>query len=60
LAALRKHGLEVFENETAFNHWLKSSLPSLEGNRPIDYLDTSYGFELINQLLGRIEHGVFA
>jgi putative toxin-antitoxin system antitoxin component (TIGR02293 family) len=60
LAALRKHGLEVFEDEQAFNEWLKSSLPALEGERPIDYLDTSYGFDLINQILGRIDHGVFA
>jgi putative toxin-antitoxin system antitoxin component (TIGR02293 family) len=60
LAALRKHGLEVFEDEAAFNEWLKSPLPALESKRPIDFLDTSYGFELINQLLGRIEHGVFA
>lgn len=60
LASLRKHGLEVFEDEEAFNQWLRIPISSLDGKKPIEFLDTTYGFELINQLLGRIEHGVFA
>jgi len=40
--------------------WLRSSNPSLDGNRPLDLLDTDIGAQLVLDTLGRIEHGVFA
>ncbi|MBC7884726.1 MAG: DUF2384 domain-containing protein [Saprospiraceae bacterium] len=60
LTILRQRGLIVFGNQSGFNHWLKAPMSSLEGKPPLDYLDTPFGFQLIFQILGRIEHGVFA
>jgi putative toxin-antitoxin system antitoxin component (TIGR02293 family) len=60
LAALQSHGIEVFGSEKEFNIWLKSEVPSLENKTPLSYLDTPFGFQLIDQTLGRIEHGIFA
>ena len=53
-------GVEVFGDSDSLSQWLHSSIPALEGQRPIDYLDTSFGFQLVEQMLGRIKHGVFA
>jgi len=60
LLRLLEHGLQVFGDETALQRWLRSSVPSLEGYTPISLLDTPFGFDWIDQILGRIEHGVFA
>lgn len=60
LGALNAHGLEVLGSQDAFNSWLKSELQALEGDRPIDLLDTSFGFELVDDILGRIEHGIYS
>ena len=60
LGMLHRRGLDVFGDTKDFNYWLKTPMSSLEGKAPLDYLDTPFGFQLINQILGRIEHGVFA
>lgn len=60
LKILYNHGLDVFGDNLAFGLWLHSVLPALGGQRPLDYLDTPFGFQLIDQMLGRIEHGIFA
>lgn len=60
LAELRSRGLEIFGSDTDFNVWLRTGLPVLSGQRPLDFLDTPFGFKLLDQILGRIEHGVFA
>ncbi|MES2797764.1 MAG: antitoxin Xre/MbcA/ParS toxin-binding domain-containing protein [Bacteroidota bacterium] len=60
LASLQNHGIEVFGSEEAFANWLKTEIPSLDNKTPLSYLDTPFGFQLIDQTLGRIEHGLFA
>ncbi len=60
LAALQSHGLEVFGSEKDFNEWLRSEIPHLGNKTPLSYLDTPFGFTLVDQTLGRIEHGLFA
>lgn len=60
LGMLHRRGLDVFGDTKDFNYWLKAPISSLEGKAPLDYLDTPFGFQLINQILGRIEHGIFA
>lgn len=60
LAALQSHGIEVFGSEKDFNEWLRSEIPYLGNKTPLSYLDTPFGFTLIDQTLGRIEHGLFA
>lgn len=60
LAALQSHGIEVFGTEEDFAQWLKMKVPALGNKTPLSYLDTPFGFQLINQTLGRIEHGLFS
>jgi putative toxin-antitoxin system antitoxin component (TIGR02293 family) len=60
LAALHIHGIEVFGSEAAFSEWLRIKIPSLNNQTPLSYLDTPFGFQLIEQTLGRIKHGIFA
>jgi putative toxin-antitoxin system antitoxin component (TIGR02293 family) len=60
LSRLRTHGLQVFENDKALAKWLKSNLVILNRQQPLEILDTPYGFTLVDQLLGRIEHGIFS
>lgn len=54
------HGLAVFEDQGKFNRWLRRPLPLLGHQSPLQLLDTVTGFGLVNQLLGRIEHGVYS
>ena len=58
LARLYAHGIDVFGSGSRFRRWLNSSVFSLGGERPIDLLDTSIGIGLLNDTLGRIEHGI--
>ncbi|MGH2645515.1 MAG: type II RES/Xre toxin-antitoxin system antitoxin [Chitinophagaceae bacterium] len=60
LARLYERGLEVFENSDNFTDWLRTPLPAFNGQQPIQLLDTSFGFQLIFDELGRIEYGVFS
>jgi putative toxin-antitoxin system antitoxin component (TIGR02293 family) len=60
LTALHNHGVSVFGSDADFNNWLKSPVSSLNNNTPLSFLDTPFGFTLVDQVLGRIEHGIFA
>ena len=40
--------------------WLKSPNAALDGNTPLSLLDTFVGVDCVMDMLGRIEHGVFA
>ncbi len=60
LAQLYHKGISVFETADNFNDWLRTPLPAFEQEAPIYFLDTSFGFQLVLEELGRIEHGVFA
>jgi len=60
LQNLYSHGLRVFGTDERLSKWLRSEVKSLDDQKPIDFLDTPFGFDLLNNLLGRIEHGIFA
>ena len=60
LEMLMAHGLEVFGGQQSFNDWLRDPVMELENQTPLSFLDTSFGFMVLEQLLGRIEHGIFA
>lgn len=60
LSGLYQEGIKVFGNPDSFNDWLRTPLPAFEQKPPIEYLDTSFGFGLIMDELGRISHGIFA
>ncbi|RIV18639.1 DUF2384 domain-containing protein [Fibrisoma montanum] len=60
LKALATHGLRVFEDQGKFNRWLRRPLEILEGQSPLQLLDTATGFQVVDQILGRIEYGVYS
>ncbi|KAA0993159.1 type II RES/Xre toxin-antitoxin system antitoxin [Dyadobacter aurulentus] len=59
LADLFSVGVTVLTKDY-FQSWLTSPVPSLGNERPIHFLKTHAGIELIKTELGRIEHGIFA
>ncbi|HIO97126.1 MAG TPA: DUF2384 domain-containing protein [Leucothrix sp.] len=60
VAILLERATEVLESKATAVHWLKSPKKSLGGQTPLDFADTEVGIEEVKELLGRIEHGVFA
>lgn len=40
--------------------WLKTPNRALEGDRPLDRLDTDTGVRAVEQILGRIEYGMYS
>jgi len=49
---------EVFGNKSKAREWSLAENTALNGERPIDLLDTGIGFEDVMDVLGRIELGV--
>lgn len=43
----------------AARSWLKAENPGTAGESPLSYADTEFGAREVENLLGRIEHGVF-
>ncbi len=55
-----QHGLRVYGgNETALRDWLRYPLGELDGRTPLESLSTIAGFNQVDDVLGRIEHGIF-
>lgn len=52
-------GNSVFESPDIFQDWMRSTNRALGGLKPADLLDTRQGAEMLLQLLGQIEHGVY-
>lgn len=59
LARIFAHALDVFESEDRARDWLESENRALGGQRPIELLDTDAGSQEVDDVLGRIEHGIF-
>ena len=59
LADLFSIGVRVLGKEY-FLDWLNNEIPALAQEKPISFLRTHAGIELIKTELGRIEHGIFA
>lgn len=59
LVYLFDRGYEVFGNEK-FQRWIRSEIIVLKDKRPIDYMDTPIGINLLEDIIGRIEYGVYS
>ncbi|NBA87443.1 DUF2384 domain-containing protein [Emticicia sp. CRIBPO] len=57
---LYKKGIEVFGDSKKFNSWLETENLALGGVKPKTLLDSSFGINLLDDELGRIEYGVLA
>lgn len=62
ISILRTWGraVEVFEDEDTARTWLKTPLIILDGKTPLEATGNRFGAELVLDLLGRIEHGVYS
>jgi putative toxin-antitoxin system antitoxin component (TIGR02293 family) len=51
----------LFEGDReAASQWMATSLPALGGSTPNDVLKTDSGVRDVENLIGRIEHGVYS
>lgn len=60
LARLFGNAMEVFETKEAAREWLKTPNPGTAHESPLSYSDTEYGAREVENLLLRLDHGVFA
>jgi putative toxin-antitoxin system antitoxin component (TIGR02293 family) len=60
LAALLERAARVFEDEADASDWLRSANLALGGATPLALADTELGAREVDDLLGRIEHGVYS
>jgi len=60
IAEVMAKGTEVFEDKSAFMHWLAQPNTALGSRTPKSLLDSRFGTDMVLDELGRIEHGVFA
>jgi putative toxin-antitoxin system antitoxin component (TIGR02293 family) len=51
---------EVFEDSNEAGNWLNEPLESFGGQTPLQLTSTEPGAREVEQILGRIEHGVFS
>jgi putative toxin-antitoxin system antitoxin component (TIGR02293 family) len=51
--------MAVFETEAGAREWLKTPNPGTAHEAPLSYADTEFGAREVENLLGRIDHGVF-
>jgi putative toxin-antitoxin system antitoxin component (TIGR02293 family) len=51
---------ETFGSQEKANIWLRRPTTALDGEQPLDLLDTDEGARLVETLLGRISHGIAA
>jgi putative toxin-antitoxin system antitoxin component (TIGR02293 family) len=56
---LMKRGIDVFGSEEKFSIWIREFNTALQ-KKPIDMFSTITGINLVNNLLTRIEYGVFS
>ena len=60
IARLLRRAVEVFEREKAARDWLKTPAVAFSGETPLAYADTEVGAREVENLLGRLEHGIFS
>jgi putative toxin-antitoxin system antitoxin component (TIGR02293 family) len=56
---LYQKGYKLF-GKVKFNLWLRTQNKVLGNIRPLEMMDTSIGIEMIEDVIGRIEHGVYS
>jgi len=59
LLELFERGYDVF-GVAKFKIWIRSNNRTLNNSKPIELLDTPIGIEMVRDILGRIEYGVYS
>lgn len=60
LTRLTIYGATVFQDKGKFTRWLRRPLRLLADRSPLDLLDSTTGIQLVEDILGRIDYGVFS
>ncbi len=60
LATVFHKGIEVLGSQQLARRWFTSPKRALDGEAPFSFCDTEIGADEVENLLGRIEHGVFS
>ena len=60
LARILALAKETLGNMEKASRWLQTSNRALEGDKPINRLDTDIGVRSVEQVLGRIEYGLYS
>ncbi len=60
LASFAKKATQVLGSVEAMKIWIQTALPALEYKKPIDFLDTSFGLNILKDVLGRIQYGIYS
>jgi len=60
LGRLASYGATVFQDQGKFTRWLRRPLRLLGERSPFDLLDSLTGVQLVEDVLGRIDYGVFS
>lgn len=59
LARILGHAISVFGNHEAARQWLSAPQAALGGEIPLDLAETEIGAREVEQLIGRIDYGVY-
>ncbi|MVV49694.1 DUF2384 domain-containing protein [Pseudomonas sp. PB120] len=54
-----EHSINVFGDQQLAEDWLKKPCKYLDGHIPLELIDNSFGFQVVEDYLTRIEHGVY-
>jgi putative toxin-antitoxin system antitoxin component (TIGR02293 family) len=60
LAKLLQHANEIFDDEEKVRQWVNTKNAALNNNAPVSFFDTFTGLGMVNDILIRIEEGVYS
>ncbi|AFL79906.1 putative toxin-antitoxin system antitoxin component, TIGR02293 family [Aequorivita sublithincola DSM 14238] len=58
IAEVVSNGIDVFGTLENFRKWIHSTPYIFNGQAPLDFLDTRFGIQYVNNIIGRIAHGI--
>jgi putative toxin-antitoxin system antitoxin component (TIGR02293 family) len=60
IAKIMQHAYEVFEDEEKVKRWMNKENRALNNLKPVMFLGTLTGINMVNDILGRIQEGVYS
>lgn len=59
LSRIMAHAVDVFDDRGKASAWMRRGNRALNGETPLSLLNTDIGARQVDNVLGRIEHGIF-
>ena len=60
IAEVIAQATNIFGDMDTALEWLNTPILGLNGQKPVSFLDNTFGIRLVRQALGRLEHGIYA